>query len=183
MLRLRGLRMQAIGVRRLPVALLAVIASLTFSIATIIPAGASSPTLPAPSWTQLSAATSPPARVAASMAYDPAMGDMVLFGGDGNSGYLGDTWTFNGKTWTQLSLPSSPSARGWAPMAYDPATGDMVLFGGYDGSFNLGDTWTFNGTTWTQLSPAISPSARDYGPMAYDPATRNMVLFGGYDAS
>jgi hypothetical protein len=117
------------------------------------------------------------------MAYDPAMGDMVLFGGDGNSGYMGDTWTFNGKTWTQLSLATSPSARGWAPMAYDPATGDMVLFGGYDGSFNLVDTWTFNGKTWTQLSPAISPSTRDGASMAYDPAMGDMVLFGGYDSS
>ena len=35
----------------------------------------------------------------ASMAYDPATGQLVLFGGyDG--GFLDDTWTWNGTTWT-----------------------------------------------------------------------------------
>ncbi len=41
-------------------------------------AGAATPT---PNWTQLTPATSPPARIQASMAYDPAIGKMVLFGG------------------------------------------------------------------------------------------------------
>jgi len=93
-------------------------------------------------WTQLSPATSPPARDQAPMAYNPATGDMVLFGGYGNSGYLSDTWTFDGTTWTQLSPATSPSSRCGA-MAYDPATGDMVLFGGYGNSGYLSDTWTF----------------------------------------
>jgi hypothetical protein len=132
-------------------------------------------------WTQLSSATSPPARYQPSMAYDPATGNVVLFGGGGSggSGYLGDTWIFNGTTWTQLSPATSPSARYGASMAYDPATGSMVLFGGHAASGFLSDTWTFNGTTWTQLSPATSPPALAGASMAYDPATGDMVLFGG----
>ncbi|MGP8149425.1 MAG: kelch repeat-containing protein, partial [Acidimicrobiales bacterium] len=169
--------------RRLPVALLAVLASLTFLVATVIAAGASSPTLPAATWTRLSPATSPPARDSASMAYDPATGNIVLFGGANGGSDLSDTWIFDGATWTRLSPATSPPARSYASLAYDPATGNMVLFGGSGASSDLADTWTFNGTTWTRLSPATSPPARDSASMAYDPATGNMVLFGGEDNS
>jgi uncharacterized repeat protein (TIGR01451 family) len=117
------------------------------------------------------------------MAYDPATGDMVLFGGGGNSGVLNDTWTWNGTTWTQLSPATSPPVRAGASMAYDPATGNMVLFGGLGNSGFLGDTWTWDGTTRTQQSPATSPPARYGASMAYDPATGDMVLFGGGGSS
>jgi sugar lactone lactonase YvrE len=44
-------------------------------------------------WTQLAPVTSPEARFSATMAYDPSSGQVVLFGGGSNSGFLGDTWT------------------------------------------------------------------------------------------
>ena len=47
---------------------------------------------------------------AASMAYDPATGNMILFGGANNSGFFGDTWTWDGTTWTQQSPANSPPA-------------------------------------------------------------------------
>src|ERR1035437_6129727 len=138
------------------------------------------------SWTQQIPATSPPARYVASMAYDPATGQMVLFGGVGNS-YFADTWTFGyppGTTnnWVSQSPTASPHARDGASMAYDPATGQMVLFGGvyYNSSGIFGDTWAYNGTTWTQQFPTHSPPARYSASMAYDPATAQMILFGGY---
>ena len=37
------------------------------------------------------------------MAYDPATGDMVLFGGYSVTGVLDDTWTWYGTTWTEVS--------------------------------------------------------------------------------
>ena len=56
------------------------------------------------------------------MAYDPAIGQLVLFGGTGANGtVLNDTWTYNGTTWTQLSPLTSPPARSDSSMAYDPA--------------------------------------------------------------
>ena len=65
------------------------------------------------------------------MAYDPAIGQLVLFGGVGaNGNALGDTWTYNGTTWTLQSPPTSPGARALASMDYDPALGQLVLFGG-----------------------------------------------------
>ncbi|HLG92666.1 MAG TPA: hypothetical protein VKY15_06765 [Acidimicrobiales bacterium] len=80
------------------------------------------------------------------MAWDAALGEVVIFGGD-NMGVqdLGDTWTYNGTTWAQQSPANSPPARTVAAMDYDPAVGGLVLFGGFGsgGSQDLGDTWTY----------------------------------------
>ena len=56
---------------------------------------------------RLSPATSPRPRDGASMAYDPATGTMILFGGEANNVNLSDTWSFNGTTWIRLSLAAS----------------------------------------------------------------------------
>ncbi len=58
---------------------------------------------PSPNWQQLTPAQSPPERYYPAMAYDPASGKVVLFGGFGGTSYLGDTWTFDGTTWTQIN--------------------------------------------------------------------------------
>jgi Galactose oxidase, central domain len=81
-------------------------------------------------WTRRSPATVPPPRQAASMAYDAAVGKVVLFGGLGLSNLLNDTWLWDGRTWIQQKPAVSPPARASAGMAYDAARGKLVLFGG-----------------------------------------------------
>ncbi len=158
--------------------LYALILSLVVATLILVPAprfaGASENT-----WVQMSPATSPAALYGASIAYDPATSQTVLFGGDTGSAYLDGTWTWNGTTWSQMSPATSPPASWDASMAYDTATGNLVLFGGYASTGFMNDTWTWNGTTWTQKSPATSPPVRYAASMAYDPATSQMVLFGG----
>jgi len=135
-------------------------------------------TTSAPTWEQLSPATSPSARELASMANDAGTGQLVLFGGDVGGNPSDDTWTWNGTTWTQQSPATSPPVRWGASMAYNPGTGQLVLFGGaYSPGGN--DTWAWNGTTWTQQSPATSPPAREWASMDYDAGTGQLVLFGG----
>ena len=124
-------------------------------------------------WTKQAPATSPPARTGASMAYDAATGNVVMFGGDGAHRALKDTWTWDGSTWTKQHPSASPPASGGPSMAYDAATRVIVLCVG-------GGTWTWDGSTWTRQSPPASPSRRNSEPMAYDAATGNVVLFGGY---
>jgi len=115
------------------------------------------------------------------MAYDPTIGEIVLFGGTGANGTaLNDTWTYNGTTWTLLSPLMSPPARSDSSMAYDATTDQLILFGGTGASDNaLGDTWAFDGNNWTKLSPSTSPPARTGASMAYDPSLGQLVLFGG----
>lgn len=132
-------------------------------------------------WVNLSPATSPPGRDDAAMAYDPAHGQIVLFGGDG-PGLLRDTWTWDGTTWTKQTPATSPPAREGAQMAFDPDSGQLILFGGYAGG-RLNDTWAWNGSNWSQLTPSNSPSARNDAAMAFDGASKQLILFGGTASS
>jgi fibronectin type 3 domain-containing protein len=85
------------------------------------------------------------------MDFDPATGNLVLFGGTNGSTESGTTWAWNGSTWAKLAGATSPEPRTGATMAYDPATGQMVLFGGTA----TGDT---RNTTWLGIAaPATVP--------------------------
>jgi hypothetical protein len=114
------------------------------------------------------------------MTYDGARHRVVMFGGAGAAGALGDTWTWDGTGWTLLQPAASPPARSDAAMAYDAADREVVLFGGSDAIGDaLGDTWTWDGSNWTEQHPDHSPSAREAAAMTYDSATTSIVLFGG----
>src|SRR6202035_5580108 len=52
----------------------------------------------------------PPARTGAAMAFDAANGTVVLFGGNGRSRSLGDTWIWDGSAWAQAHPSTSPPA-------------------------------------------------------------------------
>jgi hypothetical protein len=142
-------------------------------------------------WVLKHPATSPPARLGASMAWDPATSQLILFGGETDTPpphntMLNDTWTWNGTTWTQLSPATSPPVRSEASLAYDVPTGLLVLFGGeqaptdFNNGAALNDTWTWNGTNWTAAGTAESPPPARYGAsMATDPASGHPILFGG----
>ena len=113
------------------------------------------------------------------MAYDAATHTVVLFGGVGPSGDLGDTWTWNGSAWTASSA-LGPSPRSDSAMAYDAATRELVLYGGRTSSGIVGDTWTGDAATWTQQLSA-SPAPRAGAAMVYDGDHHDLVLFGGTD--
>ena len=134
------------------------------------------------SWVQLSPASSPPARSYLAMTYDPASGKIIMFGGFDGTGYLNDTWTFDGVTWAQVAVSHSPPVRAAAQMAYDSVTRKVVLFGGYNGTNYLGDTWLWDGTTsrWTRVRTAHRP-ARVTGPMLFPDPNGRVDLFGGFD--
>src|SRR5580693_8076512 len=103
-------------------------------IKVLLPLAFSIPALFGQTWNQQSPATSPTARDASVMAYDPVHHQTVLFGGqDSGNNPLAETWVYNGSTWTNVTpavgVPK-PSARVLASMAFDVAHSRMVLFGG-----------------------------------------------------
>ena len=136
-------------------------------------------------WIQKSPSAQLPApRAQANMVYDAALGKVVLFGGQGDAGNLGDTWVWDGSNWTNVtpSDPSkSPSPRYDSALAYDAAHGTAVLFGGVNSGL-LADTWLFDGKNWSQANPAHPPGSRIAAAAAYDPLLGEVVLFGGFDA-
>jgi MYXO-CTERM domain-containing protein len=138
-----------------------------------------------------------PNEVGASMAFDSARGQAVLFGGEScepatcKSGSIGydATWLWNGTKWDVACTPPSctaPPNRVEAAMAFDAARGKMVLFGGVSDGNVLGDTWEWDGASWTEVctsAPCSSqvPAARHSHSLAYDSARQRVVLFGGCD--
>ena len=127
-------------------------------------------------------------RDGASMAYDSATGQMVLFGGVGGGSSSHSTWTWDGTAWTERSTPDSPPAFGNPSMAYDAATSQLVLVGESTEGGSAHQTWTYGipshlRTNWTLAAPATSPPARNGAAMAFDSATGQMVLFGGVGES
>ncbi|HZQ69157.1 MAG TPA: kelch repeat-containing protein [Terriglobales bacterium] len=138
---------------------------------------------PAVTWSKLSTPNSPSARSGSAMTYDPISKKIVLFGGFSASGYLNDTWTFDGKTWTKQSTPTAPPSRTASTMAFDRVARQVVMFGGYNGHNYLGDTWTWDGatSTWSQASPTNSPEAVTSPMLFTDPLSGRVDVFGGFD--
>jgi hypothetical protein len=135
-------------------------------------------------WTQASPATSPSTRGFASLVYDGARSEIMMFGGTAGSSDRNDTWTWNGVNWLQKTPALSPAARSYSAVAYDAARAEVILFGGYTYYSNYrNDTWTWNGVTWTQKPAATAPAPRIGAAMAYDPARGETVLFGGCNGS
>ena len=136
-------------------------------------------------------ASAPPARYAAAMVYDSERGVTVLFGGEEQSGVLGDTWEWDGASWRNAcasGCASSPLPVSGHAMAYDPAHG-TILFGGTNCTAGRvcalsSDTWSWDGTTWTSHAVAKPPSARAGHSMAFLPGAHPAtVLFGGVNGA
>jgi hypothetical protein len=137
-----------------------------------------------PNWIQQLPANTPSARYDGALAYDSAHSQVVMFGGLGSPGTLGETWLWNGTTWSQASPATVPAARANQAMAYDALHGQVVMFGGINSlSTRTNDTWLWDGTNWTQASPANSPPARDGATMVFDAALGQVVLFGGVNTT
>jgi hypothetical protein len=113
-------------------------------------------------WVEQYPQHSPPARQGASLAYDAARRQVVLFGGNAGIDALADTWVWDGQQWTEQAPPSSPPARFRAKMAYDGVQQRVVLFGGMElgqpgPPQSLHDTWTWDGRSWTQAMDGTMP--------------------------
>ena len=109
----------------------------------------------------------------------PAPGVLVLFGGQGLSGILGDTWTWNGTNWHLEQPPTSPDARSLVGMA-DYGLTRVVIFDGWDGFLTYHrQTWAWDGATWAMARRPPRPSGRASVGMAFDAARGEIVMFGG----
>jgi len=123
-------------------------------------------------WSQLQPAHSPPWREDAGMAYDPARGRVLVFGGFPQLGLtLTDTWAWTGADWMQLQP------------AHHPSEGIGNLGTTRDGLvWHEGDrqTWLWNGSDWTKASPASEADPFDFQRLAYDAASSQTVAVGGH---
>jgi hypothetical protein len=82
------------------------------------------------SWSHRTLRTGPSARQDATLIADADVGGIVLSGGLGRHGALGDTWIWSGSSWLRATPTAPPSSRSGAAAAYDPQGLQLVVFGG-----------------------------------------------------
>ncbi|MEE2886618.1 MAG: kelch repeat-containing protein, partial [Planctomycetota bacterium] len=137
-------------------------------------------------WGLMSSVTNaPPARKNHAMAYDSIRKQIVLFGGsDNQTGYLNDTWEWNGILWRPVTpATTSPPARQSSSggMVYDKSRRRTLLYGGWNGG-RVVDTWEYDGNDWSQIMTATTPPARNSHALVHDADRGRTILFGGQGA-
>lgn len=114
-------------------------------------------------WTMIASGGVQGNPLAASLAYDPVQGELVLYGGSphpgtaGNQPY-GETYMFKSGAWlldhpSDTSQDAGPIARDYAAMTADPRSGRMLMFGGYTNGILGNDTWLLDTSRQRLLPP------------------------------
>jgi hypothetical protein len=131
-------------------------------------------------WAQAHPSTSPPGRYGGSAAFDPQIGEVLLFGGTLETGQSAtDTWAWDGRTWQKLDAGSGgpPGGEG-SDMAWDPSSSEMVLVTRPAGSRGGGETWVWSGAHWVR-DVAGTVGTSDAGILiAFDPLSKALMAEG-----
>ncbi len=140
-------------------------------------------------WVLLHPVASPPGvqwmTRSATMTYDSADRQVVLFGGPLGSG-LNETWAFTGGNWSVVSSSPSPpgspapgtsslsdfSTRGFELLADSPVASSGNLSGDLQ-------AWEFAANSWVNVSGPVSPPPRVGFSTTFDPVANATILFGG----
>jgi hypothetical protein len=146
-------------------------------------------------WRELHPATSPPARAYFAMAYDPALREIVLYGGCtscGSPGYhlVQDTWAFNGTTWRQLTSLHLPTYEPSPLLSWDTATGALELLapppgygpnppnGDFDANGGALGRWSWRTAGWTwDGSPPGPPLTVQGASFVPEPGSSTMLYY------
>lgn len=126
----------------------------------------------------------------ASVAYDPLLGDLVMYGGGCNYCYSNQTWLYNGVGWFDDTIlqeflgNGNPPSLIFSSAAWDPQWKGIIVTGGALNLTSLytDQTWLFNGTWWneTALVNGINSGPDSvHGSMAYDQAAGGLVYVNG----
>jgi PKD repeat protein len=165
----------------------------------VLPSSIPVPSTGDPAWHNVTANTTalggPTVGLGTRMAFDPLLGEVVLFAGESvasDAPNLNLTWVYNGIQWVNLtsSLHTAPSVRFYPGFDYDPAFGGVILIGGWSAAdMGLNDTWLFTGT-WSNISLQVGNLVDDFGDNltqggqgggagAWDPALGGFLLTSG----
>jgi hypothetical protein len=109
-------------------------------------------------WRVLGSRVEPPPRMNTRLVCDTKNRLLVMFGGDGQSHYLGDTWIYDTRacTWRASTASTAPPPRAGHFTVYDPGTGWVIIGGGYNRR-DLTDMWAFDAASdrWMKLKGQV----------------------------
>ena len=142
-----------------------------------------------PMWTRLwTQGPEPAPRMGHTAIRDELNNRMIVFGGRGDGGALGDVWELplSGPPFWSLLVPAgtAPSPRYEHAATYDPIRQRMLVTGGRNAGGYFDDVWELSlgaSPTWTSLYPG-TPSCvtnRAFHSLVYDRARDQSIEFGG----
>ncbi len=109
-------------------------------------------------WRELRTGVLPPPRMNSRLVTDERNGVLVLFGGDGQSHYLGDTWLYDltTRTWRKSNAKAGPEPRAGHFAVYDPVSGLTLIGGGYN-QRDLNDMWAYDAARdqWSRIESVV----------------------------
>jgi Galactose oxidase, central domain/FlgD Ig-like domain len=116
-------------------------------------------------WLQLATSGTPPSdRYGHTAVCDITRKRMIVFGGNGTRGLVGDVWSLglgSAPEWTQLAPSGSPPPPSFSHAAiYDPGQQRMLVFGGYPDGEEL---WVLQWSPSTSASAALQADSRARG--------------------
>ena len=131
-------------------------------------------------WVRVHPATSPPGRYGASAAFDPQIGEVLLFGGTLQTGQsAGDTWAWDGRTWQELDAGRPGPARGsGSDMAWDPTRNQVVLVTPPPAGRGGGQTWTWSGAHWVRAVAGDLGTSYSGIVIGFDPLSNSVMAEG-----
>jgi hypothetical protein len=96
-------------------------------------------------WHPLQLQVQPAPRMNMRLVYDQKQQLLVLFGGDGQSHFLADTWLYDlrTRTWRVSKTQAGPEARAGHFTVYEPESGWVIIGGGYNQK-DLTDMWAYD---------------------------------------
>ncbi len=129
------------------------------------------------------AGSGPPARVGATLTFDPETSLAVLYGGRTGTSDLDDVWLLDyidptHPSWSRVDLHDDPGpgARSGHSATWDPATKRTVVYGGTGRDERTGETRYLNDTWALDLNaPEPSPSPTPTSPRVFLPAGYNGI--------
>ncbi len=135
------------------------------------------------SWTQLFPSDRwPPSRLSASMTWDSARQQLLLYGGGCGGCYRDDLWIYQPATdtWQLQPMPQGrPRARGGQGAVWDEDGQRMLVFAGGE---SLNDLWSYRpeNNSWTRLTPTVAMLPALGGAQSvWDARHGQMVIFAG----
>ena len=145
-------------------------------------------------WTNQTSSTTaggiydPNATAGAAVAYDPQLGELVMYGGGCDYCAQNATWVYEDTHWynitpfLQVFFNVTPPALTAVGMAYDPLWGGIIMTGGFFASGGESNqTWLYNDTGWNNLTSQVNgaPPESGYVPLVYDGALGDLVSVDG----
>lgn len=121
-------------------------------------------------------AHAPPARSHCSMAYDPILDRVFMFGGV-TQNVFDDLWMFDGTDWSLVNV-NGPAARYGAGLVYETHRQRLLLFAGrdYDGTHRR-DTWAFVNNQWLELdAPSVGLAPMKIANWIYSEAEQRVLV-------